>query len=294
MPENAIVSAIEEQHWLEPAAETVQSSVGRLLASGGEAGQVVANALHGTWLGHPLHSAITDVPVGAWTTAVAMDAIADVSGRDELSRASDTAIAIGLVGAVASAAAGIVDWHATDGRARQVGFVHGALNLAGAALFAASLVARRNGSRSAGRGLSTFGYLAVMGSAWLGGKLVYDERIGVDHTAGQEFPNDFTAVLSGDELPEGEMRRAEWNGNRILLARRNGEIYAIAEVCSHLGGPLAEGHFSGCTVQCPWHGSRFSLRDGKVIDGPSVHPQPVLETRVVDGQIEVRQSRKSA
>lgn len=288
MSDSRVASVLERQDWLDRTAGSVQKGVARLIESGGDTGQAAANLLHGTWLGHPVHAAVTDIPVGAWTAAVVMDAIADVSGREEASRASDAAIAIGLAGAVVAAAAGITDWHATDGRARQVGFVHGALNITGAALFAASLTARKRGARSAGRGLSTLGYLVALGSAWLGGKLVYEEQVGVDHTVGQRFPEDFTAVLPDSELPEGEMRRAEWNGNRILLARRDGQIYAIAEVCSHFGGPLAEGEFEGCAVRCPWHGSRFSLVDGSVIDGPSVHRQPCLETRVAGEQIEVR------
>jgi nitrite reductase/ring-hydroxylating ferredoxin subunit len=84
------------------------------------------------------------------------------------------------------------------------------------------------------------------------------------------------------------MRRVEWKGSRILLARRDGQVYAIAEVCSHLGGPLAEGEFSGDQVRCPWHGSCFSIKDGSVIHGPATHPQPCLETRVRDGKIEVK------
>jgi nitrite reductase/ring-hydroxylating ferredoxin subunit len=110
----------------------------------------------------------------------------------------------------------------------------------------------------------------------------------VDHTIGQQYPREFTAVLPDKDLAEGKMRRVEWNGNRILLARRDERIYAIAEVCSHLGGPLAEGDFEGCTVRCPWHGSRFSLEDGHVIDGPSTHTQPCLDVRVSNGQIEVK------
>jgi nitrite reductase/ring-hydroxylating ferredoxin subunit len=90
------------------------------------------------------------------------------------------------------------------------------------------------------------------------------------------------------DLAEGTMRRVDVDGSRILLAKRDGQVYAIAEVCSHLGGPLAEGKFEDCTVQCPWHGSRFSIEDGSVVHGPAVHKEPSLEVRVANGQIEVR------
>ncbi len=85
------------------------------------------------------------------------------------------------------------------------------------------------------------------------------------------------------------MRRIDKDGARILVAKRDGQVHAIAEVCSHLGGPLAEGKFDGTTVTCPWHGSCFSVETGKVIHGPATHPQPCLETRVNNGQVEVRQ-----
>ena len=84
------------------------------------------------------------------------------------------------------------------------------------------------------------------------------------------------------------MRRVEVDGARIVLARRFGQIYALAEVCSHAGGPLAEGKFDDCSITCPWHGSRFSIEDGSVLDGPATHPQPCFDVRVRQGQIEVR------
>jgi nitrite reductase/ring-hydroxylating ferredoxin subunit/uncharacterized membrane protein len=288
MADSNPLEIIDRQQWIEPAADQVQQAITRAYESAGEGGQAVKNFLHGTWLGHPLHSALTDVPIGAWTAAIVMDAMSDVSGRDGFSRGADTAVAIGLVGAVAAAAAGITDWQATDGRARKTGFVHGMLNLGGAALFTASLAARKSGSRSAGRGLATLGYLVAMGSAYLGGKLVYSEQIGVDHTIGQQFPKDYVPVLPENELVEGQMRRVDVNGSRALLARQGGRLFAIAEVCSHLGGPLAEGELGECWVRCPWHSSRFSLEDGQVLDGPSTHPQPCLDVRVVNGQIEVK------
>jgi nitrite reductase/ring-hydroxylating ferredoxin subunit/uncharacterized membrane protein len=288
MPESKAVALIESQDWLEPVADSVQKAVGECYESMGEPGRELKNFLHGTWLGHPLHAALTDVPVGAWTAAVVMDAIGDISGDDRVGRAADTAVAIGLVGAVAAAAAGVTDWKETDGRARRMGLTHGLMNVAATGLFAGSLVARRNGSRGAGRGLSTLGFLVAMGSAWLGGKLVYSEQVGVDHTIGQRIPEEFTPVLAESDLAEGQMLRIDTGTARILLARRDGRIFAISEVCSHFGGPLAEGEFIGCTVKCPWHGSRFSLEDGSVIDGPATHPAPCLNVRVANGQIEVK------
>jgi nitrite reductase/ring-hydroxylating ferredoxin subunit len=127
-------------------------------------------------------------------------------------------------------------------------------------------------------------------SAYLGGHLVYKKKIGVDHTADYSPPDDFVPVLAEAELPENQLRRVNANSMPVLLVRRGGRIYAIAETCSHLGGPLSEGQLEDTSVRCPWHGSCFSLEDGRVLEGPSVHAQPVLEVRLRDGQIEVRRS----
>ena len=78
------------------------------------------------------------------------------------------------------------------------------------------------------------------------------------------------------------------NGVRILLVRREKRLFAMAETCSHFSGPLSEGKLVGDSIVCPHHASRFALDDGRVPDGPAVHPQPCLEVRVRNGQIEVR------
>ncbi len=279
-----------QQDWLEPLADSVQQAVSDAYESAGEPGKAVQNFLHGTWLGHPLHAALTDVPIGAWTAALVMDSLEQTTGREEFGVAADTAVAVGLVGAVAAAAAGITDWHKTDGEARRVGLVHGLMNVGGTLLYTASLAARRSGNRAAGQGLSTLGFLVAMGSAYLGGHLAYGHRIGMDHSKDLPLPDEFTPVMAEADLPEGAMRKADFNGSPILLAKREGRIFALSNVCSHLGGPLNEGKFEGCEVECPWHGSRFSLEDGSVVDGPAVHPQPTLEVRVDNGQINVKKA----
>lgn len=65
----------------------------------------------------------------------------------------------------------------------------------------------------------------------------------------------------------------------------------MVETCSHFSGPLSEGKLVGDGIVCPYHASRFSLGDGRVLDGPAVHPQPFLKVRVRNGQVEVRKPR---
>ena len=288
MKGEGLISKIEQQEWLNPAEEKLQKGIHK--AFGFRGGRYLKNFLHGTWIGHPLHVILTDIPIGAWTVAIAFDALDSMSARRQLRIGADTAVAFGLVGAVGAAATGLTDWQDIDPPARRIGLAHGLLNVASVALFGSSLVMRRRGNRATGRGLAALGYAVSVAAAQLGGNLVYDQKIGVDHAAPERLPSEFTAVLPESDLGEGEPVRAEHNGTPILLVRRGSQIFALAETCSHLGGPLSEGKLDGDVIQCPWHGSRFSIRDGHVVDAPAVHPQPCLEARIQSGQIEVRKS----
>ena len=282
---------IERQEWMAPVEDALQRAVAAAFKAGGNAGRAVKNFLHGTWLGHPLHPALTDVPLGAWTTALVFDTL-DAGSRGwpwqtAARRRADDAILVGIVGAVGAALAGLTDWQHTNGTARRTGLAHAALNTVALGLYTGSLVVRRRGSRGAGRSLAVAGFGMVMASAWLGGRLVYRERVGVDH-AQREEPEGFLRALRESELREGQPVRAEIDGLRVVLVKRNGRVYAIGERCSHLGGPLAEGEVRDDSIVCPWHGSRFALADGRVLDGPATMPQPCFETRLRDGYVEVR------
>jgi nitrite reductase/ring-hydroxylating ferredoxin subunit len=142
-----------------------------------------------------------------------------------------------------------------------------------------------------GHVLGLFGFGTVMVSAYLGGKLVYDENIGVDHAPRGELPDDFLPVMPEENLPEGQLHRITVNDVDVVLVRRGQKVFALAGTCAHLGGPLAEGHLGGDTVRCPWHGSTFRLDTGEVVAGPSAFPQPALETRIRQGRIEIRLRR---
>ena len=126
-----------------------------------------------------------------------------------------------------------------------------------------------------------------MGAAYLGGALVYKERIGVTHAVVAE-PEDFTPVLESAALPEATMRKAAIEGASLLLVRQRGRVCALAHLCAHLGGPLSEGTLKDGSVVCPWHGSEFALDDGRVLNGPATEPQPCFAVRERGGYIEVR------
>jgi nitrite reductase/ring-hydroxylating ferredoxin subunit/uncharacterized membrane protein len=292
MAAEAIANVIDKQGWIEPASDPIQKFLKQFL---GDA-RSIKDALHGTWLGHPLHPVLTDVPVGAWTLAMALDAFEAMTGRRELGTGADFAIGAGLLGALGSAVTGIVDWTEIDGRAKKVGFVHALLNVAATSLYTASWILRkRRSSRQSGVALSMLGYLVAGSGAYLGGHLVFGEQIGVDHTATADStkPEKFTNVMKAADLAENKPTRVVVDGVAILLLKRDDLIFAISETCPHLGGPLSEGKIVGDAIECPWHGSQLALSDGHVVSGPTTFPARCYDVRVRLGEIQVRNPRSS-
>jgi nitrite reductase/ring-hydroxylating ferredoxin subunit len=182
---------------------------------------------------------------------------------------------------------GLTDWSETQGASRRTGLVHGLLNLAATALMAAAFVQRRRRGDEAGRGPAWAGYALALGSAYLGGALVYDQRIGVTHAA-EDAPDGFVAVAESASLPENSMTCVRAGDAHVLLVRQHGRVYALAHACAHLGGPLSEGTLKDGSVVCPWHASEFRLEDGRVLNGPSTHDQPRYDVRERNGRIEVQ------
>ena len=158
MGSETLIKAVEQQEALDRLSNQIQPFIRDTFESAGPVGRDVKNFLHGTWLGHPLHPALTDVPLGAWTAAFALDAMESISGRRELGSGADVAIAVGLVGAAGAAITGLTDWSETNGRARKVGLLHGILNAGATTLYASSLVLRRKNKRRAGLGFAMLGY----------------------------------------------------------------------------------------------------------------------------------------
>jgi nitrite reductase/ring-hydroxylating ferredoxin subunit/uncharacterized membrane protein len=283
-----VLSQLTDQPTLDPVAEPLSRSVRAAYESAGRAGQQIKNALHGVWLKHPLHPVFTDLPLGAWTTGLVLDAIAARTHEPATEEAADIAMAVGLAGAAGAAVTGLTDWSETSGRARRTGLIHGLMNIAATTLYATAFVLRKRGARATGQSCALAGYSIALGAAWLGGDLVYDQQIGVTHAVVDE-PDTFTPVAAAADVPENAMRRVRHDDLDLLLVRQHGQLCALAHSCSHLGGPLSEGTLKEGSVVCPWHGSEFALADGHVINGPATHNQPCLEVRERNGQIEVKQ-----
>jgi nitrite reductase/ring-hydroxylating ferredoxin subunit/uncharacterized membrane protein len=270
---------------LDRVAEPLSKAVRGAYDAAGPVGREAKNALHGVWLGHPLHPVFTDLPLGAWTTALALDAAA---GDDPgMRRAATFAIGVGLAGAAGAAVTGLTDWSETDGQSRRNGLVHGLLNVTATTLFAAAFALRRKDSHDGGRTCAWAGYAIALGAAYLGGDLVYGRRIGVTH-ADADLPDEFTPVVDSSALADDTMIRARAGSTDVLLVRQHGRVCALVHSCSHLGGPLSEGTLKDGSVVCPWHGSEFALDDGRVLNGPATNSQPRLAVRERAGRIEVK------
>jgi len=290
MNQETLIDTLAEPKWLDAVADAVQPAIVKTFEAGGKTGQEIKNFLHGVWLGHPLHPVITDVPIGSWTAAAVLDGL-ELLGKNKYEKGADVAIGLGLLGAVGSAVSGLTDWTGTSQKARKIGLVHALLNVGATALYTTSYFLRKQKhTRKTAIGLAMLGYGVASLSAYLGGHLVYDKQVGVDHNLQfVDYPQNFVAVLPEGELAENSMRCVKAGEVPVLLARKNGEVFAIAHTCSHMGGPLSEGDLlDDACVRCPWHGSVFSLQDGSVIDGPATIPQPKFDVRINNGQIEVK------
>jgi nitrite reductase/ring-hydroxylating ferredoxin subunit/uncharacterized membrane protein len=246
--------------------------------------RVVKNALSGTWLGHRFHPLMVPLPIGFWTGALLFDLIATRRAR----WAADTLVGAGIVAAVPTAAAGLSDWADAEPDARRVGLVHASCNTLALLCYSSSLVARLLGRRKAGVGLGLAGATAISVGGYLGGHLSYVQAVGVEKKRFAGGPSSWTPVLDAADLGEGAPRVVRAGDTEVLLYRDGTGLHALWASCTHECGPLAEGRFADGNVVCPWHGSTFRLADGKVVRGPAASSQPVFETRVTDGKIEVR------
>jgi nitrite reductase/ring-hydroxylating ferredoxin subunit/uncharacterized membrane protein len=275
----SIAERIERLEALDAVSEPLQQAVRTLVPQDSD----LKDLLSGTWLGHPLHPPLTDVVIGAWTSALLLDLLTGESGE----QAADRLVAAGILAAVPTAAAGLSDWADVRGGSRRVGSVHALGNTTALALHTLSLAARRRGDRRSGVLLSAAGYAVASFSAWLGGHLTFGRGVGVNQTAFEDAPSEWTPVLDEAELEDGKLTAAHANGTGILLVRKGTRVYALADRCSHRGCSLHEGKLNDDTVTCPCHGSTFRL-DGSIVKGPATSPQPAYDARMSSDKIEIR------
>jgi nitrite reductase/ring-hydroxylating ferredoxin subunit len=280
-PPHQVLDALEGVSALDAPGKAIGKKVRGLIPRG-----AVKDALSGSWLGHALHPLLTDVVIGSFVSATLLD----VLGGDDDGRAAERLIGVGLAAYGPTAASGVNDWADTeiaDERIRRVGLIHAGTNATAFGLYAASLAARRRGDRGRGKLLALAGGGVLGFGGFLGGHLSFTRGVGVNQTAFDEGPGEWTAVDAG-ELQENEPKGVVAGDTPVFLLRHRGHLHAIHNRCSHRGCLLSDGEVEGESVVCVCHGSRFSVRDGSVERGPATSPQPVFEVREGERGIEVR------
>ena len=254
--------------------------------------RAVKDFLHGTWLGHPLHPVLAQVPVGTWLSAGLLDMV------PPLRPAATTLIGAGVAAAVPTALAGAADWSEAGPGVRRLGALHAVANSAALGLYVGSLVARGKGRGALGRGLAYAGLGIAGSSAAIGGHMSYSQSAGVSHsaTAARALTSDWIDLGPLDDLPEGRptLRTGMGTSTAVPLAvvRRGTRVDVFIAACSHLSGPLDAGTVESvrgadCLV-CPLHASAFDLDTGEPRRGPAANAQEKLEVRMSAGRVMTR------
>jgi nitrite reductase/ring-hydroxylating ferredoxin subunit/uncharacterized membrane protein len=233
------------------------------------------DALHGVWLGHPLHPLLTDLPIGFWTSAFVLDLFGGRGAR----RSAQHLVGAGVATALPTAAAGLADWTELDPPERRSGAVHAAANLLATALYALSWVARRRGRLVGGLAFAAAGATAATVGGFLGGHLSFRRAAGVNRATSAPAPDGWAEVTVEGGLGSEKPTLARLDGAPLAAALLDDEPAALFARCSHLAGPLEDGDLVDGCVRCPWHGSTFRLRDGAVVHGPATATQPAYELR---------------
>ena len=248
----------------------------------------VRDLLNGRWLGHPLHSVLTDAPIGILFLVIVLD----VLGQPV---AADVALIVGILTMLASAVTGAADYSDTDGAARERATVHSTLMVIALLVYIASLVMRIGGGEGAGDPdrtaaiwVSIIAFGIMIAGAYVGGAVVYNLGNMVSRHAFRGSGTKWIALepaeLDGEgDIPEGRPVKGKLGINAVALVRQGDVVLAVHDQCAHAGGPLSDGILRGDgVIECRWHGSRFRLGDGHVVRGPSVHDQPAYEVRRTD------------
>ncbi|MCW2696758.1 MAG: Membrane protein of unknown function, putative 2Fe-2S ferredoxin domain [Modestobacter sp.] len=282
-----VLDRIADLPTIDRAIEPARKAVNAVLRP-----QLVRDVLHGSWLGHPLHPVLAQVPVGTWVSAGVLDLVP--AARP----AAAVLIGTGVAAAVPTALSGAADWSEQDIGVRRLGAVHAVANSVALGLYVGSLVARANGAGTLGRVLSYTGLGLAGASAAIGGHMSYAQSSGASHaaTTARTLTHEWIDLGPLDDLAEGRptSRTGEGQGAPVPLAvvRRGHEVDVFISACSHLGGPLAEGTVEDvrgheCLV-CPWHGSAFDVGNGQPRRGPAANPQEKLDVRYEAGRVFAR------
>src|SRR6188768_1259926 len=138
---DSVVERIDRTTALDRIATPLASAVSELFRR-----SKLKDAFSGSWLGHPVHPLLTDLPIGSWTSAMLLDFV----GGRRAQPAADVLVGVGIASAVPTAVTGLSDWSDLGDEDRRIGLVHATANSVALACYVASLVERRRGRRTAG------------------------------------------------------------------------------------------------------------------------------------------------
>jgi nitrite reductase/ring-hydroxylating ferredoxin subunit/uncharacterized membrane protein len=240
----------------------------------------IKDFLHGKWLGHSIHAVLTDLPLGVLSLTVVFDLL-------NLRQAADISMAVGVLGMVAAAVAGLADYSDTDDDARAAGTVHGSLMVLALVVYLVSLWLRLANPTVADRTVEIvtqlIAYGIMLAGAYVGGELVYTLGNMVNRHAWRFGTKSEWTRLDVADIPENKPTAAKAGTQQLVVVRTGDTVYALHAQCAHAGGPLPSGKIVDGCIECPWHFSRFDLATGRRKQGPTTFDQPRYEVRAADG-----------
>jgi len=247
----------------------------------------IRDFLNGRWLGHPLHAALSDGPVGILFLAIVFDLLGVGLDMDGAAQAANVALLVGILAMVATAVAGLADYSVTDGAARTRATLHGTLMVLALVLYVAAFAVRVGPASVpvAGVALSILAFLILIAGTYVGGNVVFAlgnmvSRHAFRRGGAKWAPLD---LVPGTEIAEGVLTKARLGAEPLVIVRTGDLIRALHDQCAHAGGPLSTGALVDGCLECPWHASLFRLGDGAVVRGPAVYDQPAYEVRRTEG-----------
>jgi len=250
---------------------------------------------------HPIHPMLVALPIGLWIGALVFDVLGAAMRFNLLWASGFYALVAGCAGAALAAVPGVIDlFGAVPPRssARNRGYIHGGLNTIILVMFIYVAWSRGGPYEPATGmqlGIEGVGIILLGVSGWLGGTLVYRNQIGVDRryaNAGKLRERDVESfsrpACNQAELGEGQFMLLHIGNERIALGHTPDGFFAVSDHCTHRGGPLCDGALAGNTVQCPWHGSQFDMRTGRVVAGPATEHIKTYAIDIRNGEVYVR------
>ncbi len=243
----------------------------------------IRDFLNGRWLGHPLHAAVTDIPIGLVLGMVVLDVLGQPA-------AADITLVATILFMLLAAVSGSADYSTTDGVARTRATLHATLMVVALLLLLVSLGLRAGSpaDRTIPVGLGIVALLIVSAGAFVGGDVVYllgnmVSRHAFRGAGTKWIKADLGGLGDLSALAEATPTKVKAGINDLVLVRLGDTVHALHATCAHAGGPLEKGTVVDGCLQCPWHGARYRLADGHVVRGPSLYDQPSYEIRAADG-----------